>query len=203
MDWTHARLIDLYKNIMDRVGFADPKDNFQVLRSLVIFLNYALTLVFSVKAPMNMSGYTAASIPLFTSATVVDKKVDSLPDSSVLFRSVIMPEIRKQELAPLIGVFTRNRTGMSSFQLDVHLELTSTHTYRRGRVQAQHMRPRPVEPQKGSHPSAHGKSACGGNMHQRHSDRQAGRGVQLDQRGDCNPSARVRAASQASVHRLF
>jgi len=31
MDWTHARLIDLYKNIMDRAGIADPKDNFQVV----------------------------------------------------------------------------------------------------------------------------------------------------------------------------
>jgi len=65
-----------------------------------------------------MSGYTAASILLFTSATMVDNKIDSLPDPSILFRSVIMPEIRKQELAPLISVFTRNRTGVGEFKLN-------------------------------------------------------------------------------------
>lgn len=52
MDWTHGRLTELYQMLLDRVGIMDPKQNLQT--------------------PLNCMGWTPASIPLLTNASICD-----------------------------------------------------------------------------------------------------------------------------------
>jgi hypothetical protein len=98
MDWTHGRLTELYQVILDRFGCSDPKQNLQT--------------------PINCLGWTPASVPLLTNATIVDGKIDSLPDPLIALRSVIATEVRDVALGPLIGNFPRNADGLDQLKLN-------------------------------------------------------------------------------------
>ena len=52
LDWTHGRLTELYQMLLDQYGIMDPKQNLQT--------------------PLNCMGWTPASIPLLTNATITD-----------------------------------------------------------------------------------------------------------------------------------
>jgi hypothetical protein len=55
LDWTHGRLTELYQMLLDMYGIMDPKQNLQT--------------------PLNCMGWTPASIPLLTTATITDGQV--------------------------------------------------------------------------------------------------------------------------------
>jgi len=100
MDWTHGRLSDLYQVILDRFGCSDPKQNLQT--------------------PINCLGWTPASIPLLTHATIVDGKIDTLPDSMIALRSIVTTEIRGNgtNIESLISNFPRNADGLDQLKLN-------------------------------------------------------------------------------------
>lgn len=98
MDWTHGRLTELYQVILDRFGCRDSKDNLQ--------------------SPLNMLGWTPASIPLLTTATLVEGKVDTLPDPLIAYRSVIATEVRDVSIGPMISNFPRNADGLEQVKLN-------------------------------------------------------------------------------------
>jgi hypothetical protein len=91
MDWTHARMNDLFHVIAERAGISNPKHDLQT--------------------PANCTGWTPASFPLLTSATLVNDKIDSMPPESIMLRSFIATEVRDVAIGPLIGNFPRNAEG--------------------------------------------------------------------------------------------
>ena len=99
MDWTHGRLTELYQMLMDRYGVMDPKQNLQT--------------------PLNCMGWTPASIPLLTNASICDGQVESLPDASLGLRSLIATEIRGDGMGVFIkGVFPRNSDGQEQLMVN-------------------------------------------------------------------------------------
>ena len=80
------------------LGFLDRKQNLQ--------------------APLNCMGWTPASIPLLTNATITDGQIESLPDPTLGLRSLIATEIRGDSKSMLIrGVFPRNSDGQEQFMV--------------------------------------------------------------------------------------
>jgi predicted nucleic acid binding AN1-type Zn finger protein len=98
MDWTHARVTQLFQVILDRFGCADSKHNLQT--------------------PVNCLSWTPASIPLLTNATICDGKIDTLPDPMVCLRSVIATEVRDVAIGPMIGNFPRNSEGTEQLKFN-------------------------------------------------------------------------------------
>jgi hypothetical protein len=99
MDWTHGRLTELFQMLMDRYGVMDPKQNLQT--------------------PLNCMGWTPASIPLLTNASICDGQVESLPDASLGLRSLIATEIRGDGMGVFIkGVFPRNSDGQEQLMVN-------------------------------------------------------------------------------------
>ena len=88
MDWTHGRLSELYQLLLDIFGMMDPKGNLQT--------------------PLNCMGWTPASFPLMTNATITNGVVESLPDPNVGLRSLVATEIRGDSMAALIKTLPRN-----------------------------------------------------------------------------------------------
>ena len=99
LDWTHGRLTELYQMLLDLYGIMDPKQNLQT--------------------PLNCMGWTPASIPLLTNATITDGQIESLPDPTLGLRSIIATEIRGDSVSMLIrGVFPRNSDGQEQFMIN-------------------------------------------------------------------------------------
>ena len=64
-------------------------------------------------------GWTPASIPLLTTATITDGQIESLPDQTLGLRSIIATEIRGDSVSMLIrGVFPRNSDGQEQFMVN-------------------------------------------------------------------------------------
>jgi len=99
LDWTHGRLTELFQMLLDMYGIMDPKQNLQT--------------------PLNCMGWTPASIPLLTNATITDGQIESLPDQTLGLRSIIATEIRGDSISMLIrGVFPRNSDGQEQFMIN-------------------------------------------------------------------------------------
>ena len=99
LDWSHGRLTELYQMLLDLYGIMDPKQNLQT--------------------PLNCMGWTPASIPLLTNATITDGQIESLPDQTLGLRSIIATEIRGDSVSMLIrGVFPRNSDGQEQFMIN-------------------------------------------------------------------------------------
>ena len=97
-DWTAGRLAELFQILLDMLGILDRKQNLQ--------------------APLNCMGWTPASIPLLTNATITDGQIESLPDPTLGLRSLIATEIRGDSKSMLIrGVFPRNSDGQEQFMV--------------------------------------------------------------------------------------
>jgi hypothetical protein len=94
--WT--RCCEIFQLILDRFGCCDSKQNLQ--------------------CPVNCLGWTPASIPLLTNATITDGKIDSLPDPSIAYRSLIATEVRDVAIGPLINNFPRNSEGTDQLRLN-------------------------------------------------------------------------------------
>lgn len=99
MDWTHGRLTELFQMLLDLFGIMDPKQNLQT--------------------PLNCMGWTPASIPLLTNATITEGQIESLPDTTLGLRSLIATEVRDNSLSMMIrGVFPRNSDGQEQFMIN-------------------------------------------------------------------------------------
>lgn len=99
MDWTHGRLTELFQMLLDLFGVMDPKQNLQT--------------------PLNCMGWTPASIPLLTNATITEGQIESMPDITLGLRSLVATEIRQDSLSALIrAVFPRNSDGQEQFMLN-------------------------------------------------------------------------------------
>lgn len=98
MDWSHGRLTELYQALLDRAGLCDSQQNMQ--------------------APSNCMGWTHASIPLMTHATITDGKVDTLPDEAMAYRCLIATEVRDMPIGPMIQNFPRNADGLEQVKLN-------------------------------------------------------------------------------------
>jgi len=98
MDWTHARLSELFQIILDRFGCADSRHNLQT--------------------PVNCMSWTPASIPLMTSATICDGKIDTMPDTSIALRSIIATEVRGVDMSAMIATIPRNAENSEQLKLN-------------------------------------------------------------------------------------
>ncbi len=98
MDFTHARFCELDQAILDRVGCTESQQNLQ--------------------CPVNCTGWTYASIPLQTHATMSEGKIETLPDENVAYRSFIATEVRDMPIGALIHNFPRNADGLEQFKLN-------------------------------------------------------------------------------------
>lgn len=98
MDWSHGRLTELFQVILDRAGCCDSQQNMQ--------------------APSNVTGWTAASIPLQTHATITEGRIDTMPDESMAYRCFIATEVRDMPIGPMIQNFPRNADGLEQVKLN-------------------------------------------------------------------------------------
>jgi hypothetical protein len=101
-DFTRERLSELFQMLLDRVGITNKKENLQ--------------------APRNCMGWTMASIPLATHATVTDGRVESLPDKQLVLTDFMATEIRGKGECPTNSlikfVIPRNANGQDQVSLN-------------------------------------------------------------------------------------
>lgn len=98
MDWSHARVSELYQNILDRVGITNKNDNLQT--------------------PVNVTGWTPASVPVLSHVTIRNNQILSAPDPQYTYRSIICTECRDSYMGALIGNFPRNPDSLNTVKLN-------------------------------------------------------------------------------------